>query len=77
MTKLLTRAFRQASHLPEDLQDQLAHELLDELEWESRWDRTLADSQDKLEQLAAKAEREYHAGKTKEMGFDELRDLDS
>jgi hypothetical protein len=46
--------------------------MLEEIEWESRWDRTLANSQEKLERLAERAAREYRAGKTKEMGFDEL-----
>jgi len=72
MTKLLTKAFEQASSLPEDLQDQVATELLDEIAWEARWDQTLANSQDKLDQLAEEAEAEYRAGNTKEMGFDEL-----
>ena len=44
MTKLLAQAFDRAAELPEDLQDQLARELLEEIEWESRWDATLADS---------------------------------
>ena len=72
MTKLLTEAFEKASSLPEDLQDQLAQEFLEEIAWEARWDETLAGSQDKLDRLAEKAEQEYRAGKTKEMGFDEL-----
>lgn len=72
MTKLLTEAFERASSLAEDLQDQLAQEFLEEIAWEARWDQTLAGSQDKLDRLAEKAEREYRAGKTKEMGFDEL-----
>ncbi len=72
MTKLLTQAFEKASELPEDLQDQLAQELLEEIEWEARWDRTLEGSQDKLERLADKAMREYRAGKTKGIGFDDL-----
>lgn len=72
MTKLLTQAFEKASELPEDLQDQLAQELLEEIEWEARWDGTLEASQGKLEKLADKALREYRAGTTKEMGFDEL-----
>ena len=46
--------------------------ILEEIEWESRWDKTLAESQDKLDQLAQKALDEYQSGKTKEMGFDEL-----
>ncbi|MBM3334405.1 hypothetical protein FJY63_07065 [Candidatus Sumerlaeota bacterium] len=72
MTNLLNHAFRKASGLSEDLQDQLAQELLEEMEWETRWDHTLADSQEKLDRLAERAEQEYRAGKTKEMGFDDL-----
>ena len=72
MTKLLTQAFEKASGLPDDLQDQLAIEVIEEIEWESRWDQTLAHSQDKLERMAEKAAKEYRSGKTKEMGFDEL-----
>ncbi|MGB6065253.1 MAG: hypothetical protein WBG50_10615 [Desulfomonilaceae bacterium] len=72
MTKLLTQAFEKASRLPDDLQDQLAQELLEEIEWEARWDNTLAGSQEKLERLAEKAMQEYRAGKTEEMGFDDL-----
>ena len=72
MTNLLAQAFQKASQLPENLQDELASALLEELEWEGRWDKTLAQSQDKLDQLAQKALDEYRFGKTKEMGFDEL-----
>lgn len=72
MTELLAQAFEKASRLPQDLQDQLARELLEEIEWESSWDRTLANSQEKLERLADKAEHEYRAGKVRESGFDDL-----
>jgi len=72
MTKLLTEAFEKASALSEDVQDQLAQELLEEIAGEARWDQALADSQDKLDRLAETAEKEYRAGKTKGMGFDEL-----
>jgi hypothetical protein len=72
MTKLLAKVLEKAAGLPEDLQDQLAQELLEEIEGESQWDQTLANSQDKLEKLAEKAARDYRAGRTKEMGFDEL-----
>lgn len=72
MTKLLTQAFERAAELPDDLQDQLARQLLEEIEWESRWDDTLARSQDTLDVLAERAAREYQAGNTNEMGFDEL-----
>ena len=72
MTKLLAEAFDRASKLSERLQDDIARELLEEIEWETRWDEMLAGSQDKLERLADKALQDYRAGKTKEMGFDEL-----
>ncbi len=72
MTKLLTKAFEEASRLPRTLQDQLAKELLGEIEWESQWDETLAKTGSQLDKLAEKAVREYRAGKTKEMGFDQL-----
>jgi hypothetical protein len=72
MTNLLSQAFEKASGLSEDLQDQIAREMLEEIEGESRWDVTLANSQEKLEKMAEKAVRDYREGKTKEMGFDEL-----
>ena len=72
MTKLLTEAFEKASSLSEDLQNQIAREIVEAMAGEERWDQTLAESQDQLDRLSEKAEREYRAGKTKEMGFDDL-----
>jgi hypothetical protein len=72
MTHLLSKAFEKAAKLPDDLQDQIAEELLEELEGESRWDGTLANSQDQRERMAEKAARQHREGQTKEMGFDEL-----
>jgi hypothetical protein len=72
MTKLLAQAFDKASELPENLQDELARELLDDLAWEARWDKALAESADVLDRMAQKALKEHRAGRTKEMGFDEL-----
>jgi hypothetical protein len=72
MTKLLIEAFQKASQLSDNLQDQLARELLDEIQWESRWDETLAKSQEIVDIMAEKAAKDYKAGKTREMGFDEL-----
>ncbi len=45
MASLLEKAFRKASELPSDLQDQLAEELLDEIDWEFQGDKSLADFQ--------------------------------
>ncbi len=72
MTALLQEAFQKASALPEDVQELLARELIDEIEWETRWDQTLANSQPLLDQLTAQAMREYREGKTEAKGFDEL-----
>lgn len=72
MTELLTRAFQEASKLPNEIQDELAQRLLDDLVGESQWDSTLARSDDQLDRLADKALAEFRAGKTLEMGFDEL-----
>ena len=72
MTKLLSDAFEKASQLPENLQDELARTLLDELAWEGRWNQTLDESTDKLDRMADDALNDYRAGRTKEMGFDQL-----
>ena len=72
MTKLLAKAFDLASKLPQELQDQLAAELLQELADEEKWDEALAASASQLEQLAEKALEEYRSGRTTELGFDEL-----
>jgi hypothetical protein len=72
MTKLLAKAFEKASQLPENLQDELARALIDELTWEAHWDRTLAETSDQLDKMANKVLEDYRAGRTKEMGFDEI-----
>lgn len=72
MTKLLAQAFEKASELPENLQDELARALLEELAGEARWDRTPAQSADTVDQMAEQALKEYRAGRTKEMGFEEI-----
>ncbi len=72
MTRLLAEAFDEASRLSEGLQDQLARDLLDELQWETAWEKSLAESQDKVDRLAEKALAEHKAGRTKEAGFDDL-----
>jgi len=72
MTRLLEKAFEQAERLPQILQDEVAEQLLEDIEGELKWDNTLAESQDKLAKLADQALEEYRAGRTKKMGFDEL-----
>ena len=72
MTTLLQEVFEKASTLPKDQQDILAKEFLQEIGWESRWDRTIENSQGTLDKMTEKAMREYKTGQTEKMGFDEL-----
>jgi hypothetical protein len=64
MTALLEKAFAKASYLPKAIQEQLAEQLLEDIEGELKWDRTLAGSQHLLEKMAAKARRAKRPGKT-------------
>ena len=55
MTKLLKKAFDEASRLPETEQNMFAKWLLDELHSEKEWVKTFAESEDVLEKLADEA----------------------
>jgi hypothetical protein len=68
MTKLLEKAFTEASKLPQQEQDLLARQLLAELASERRWSEAFANSQDQLGKLADEALAEFEAGKTKPLG---------
>ena len=72
MTTILSRAFKKASKLPENLQELLAQQLIDDIESELKWEQAFAESQDKLGKLADKALKDFKAGSVKKMGFDEL-----
>lgn len=72
MTEFLSKAFDEASKLPEELQDQLAARLLRELADEVKWDGSLADSAEALEQLADQALREHDERKTTEYMSNEV-----
>jgi hypothetical protein len=65
MTKLLEKAFTEASKLPQQEQDLLARQLLADLASERRWTEAFANSQDQLGKLADEALAEFDAGKTK------------
>ncbi len=72
MTKLLEKAFDEASRLPEEAQDQLATQLLSELADQAKSDAAFAASADTLERMANEALEEHLAGRTAELGFDQL-----
>ncbi|MBF0233316.1 MAG: hypothetical protein HQK65_09800 [Desulfamplus sp.] len=67
MTELLEKVFKKASILPEYMQDMLAREFLQKMEWEEKWDITLKNTQTALDKLTLKAMKQYREGKTKEM----------
>ena len=72
MTKLLERAFAEASKRSEAEQELLASRLLAELAAENDFDRAIAASTDKLAKLAAEALAEHRAGLTEELDPDRL-----
>ena len=65
MTKLLEKAFEDASRLPQEDQDALAEMLIRDLASEERWTEAYARSQDKLAILAKEAMAEFKQGNTK------------
>ena len=72
MTSLLKQAFEKASKLTDIVQDELAQELLKDIEDELRWDGTFENTKDELGKLADKALEDFKAGRIKKLVFDEL-----
>ena len=72
MTRLLEKAFKDASKLPDIEQNSLAKWLLEELEAERKWDRAFADSEDILGRLADEAIEAHRQGKTTPLDIDRL-----
>jgi hypothetical protein len=74
MTKLLQQAFQEAQKLSDHLQDEIAQNLLADIENELKWQKTLENSDmnlDILRQMAQAALIEDQEGKTEEKGFGE------
>jgi hypothetical protein len=72
MTKLLEKAFKKASKLPEVEQNAVAKWLLEELEAEKEWAKLFAASEDILEKLADEALEDHKKRKTNPMDFNRL-----
>ena len=64
MTKLLKKAFEEASRLPEMDQNALAKWVLEELHSERAWSKSFAESEDVFEKLADEALAEKRKGET-------------
>jgi hypothetical protein len=74
MTKLLEKAFEEAQKLSENLQDEIANQLLEDIQNELNWQKTLANPDIDLGiflQMAQAALNEDEAGETEERGFGE------
>ena len=72
MTKLLEKAFAEATKLPKKDQDELARWVLAEIAAEERWDETFRRSGDQLAKLAQQALNEHRKGKTRPLDPDKL-----
>ena len=72
MTKLLQKAFDEASKLPEAEQDSLAQRLLGEIDSDRQWEEAFAESGDLLRRLAEEALADHRAGLTQDLDPDRL-----
>ncbi len=72
MTKVLEKAFGEASKLNENEQNALGEWLLTEIESDREWERSFSNSPDTLADLARKALAEHRRGETKELDPDNL-----
>ncbi len=72
MTRLLDKAFKEVSRLPEIEQNIVAKWVLDELKSEKKWGKSFAKSEDILEKLADEAINEKRKGKTIPLNLDLL-----
>jgi len=68
---LLSKAIKKVEALPPELQDEIAKQIIEDIDNELKWQKTLDQPQSKLEKLAEKAMQESKTGKTKRMGFDD------
>lgn len=74
MTKLLEKAFQEAQRLSSDIQDEIAQQLLFDIENEIKWQETLSDPNINLDAILEMAEMaiiEDKEGKTEDKGFGE------
>lgn len=72
MTRLLEKAFKEASKLPEVEQNSFAKWVMEELEAEGRWEKAFAASEDVLDKLADEALAAHKKGKTKPLNIKTL-----
>lgn len=72
MTKLLEKAFQEAQRLSSDIQDEIAEQLMFDIENELQWQETLSNPDanfDAIIEMAEMAIIEDKEGKTEDGGF--------
>ena len=72
MTRLLSKALKEAEKLSPKIQNELGKQLIEDIKSELEWQSTLSKPQGQLDKLARKALENSRLGKTKKCGFDEL-----
>ena len=65
MTRLLEKAFTEASRLPLATQNLIAERLLEDIQAEGKWDDIYAETQNELSWLADEAVADFQNGRTK------------
>lgn len=65
MTGLLEKALRRVEALPEAEQDAIAAQIMETLDEEAAWDRTLQANPEKLAALVREAREEHRRGETR------------
>ncbi|APB33151.1 hypothetical protein GlitD10_0835 [Gloeomargarita lithophora Alchichica-D10] len=74
MTTLLQKAFTEIQKLPDSLQDELAQQLLEDIESELKWQKSLSNQDIELGNLITMAQEaliEEQEGRTEDKGFGE------
>ena len=72
MATLKDQVLEEIAKLPEDTQDAVWMQILEDIESERRWDEAFAKSQDKLSKLASKIRADIQADKRKALDLDDL-----
>ncbi len=69
MKKILQTAIDKLSELPDNIQEELAIEIIEEIEWNKVNYSTFSNN---FAKIIDKAKQEHKNGKTHKMGFDEI-----
>jgi hypothetical protein len=72
MTKLVDSAFERISTLPEIEQNIFAQFIIDEIKEEDKWNKSFAQSEDILAQMANEALTDFNNNKTEILNTDNL-----